>query len=93
MALTRLHALGCADRNVRVNAICPGVIDSGMNRRNLDLADDRGARCGARRMGVTSLGRMGTPEEITRTVLYLASGQSSFTTGIGLLVDGGRVAT
>ena len=91
MALTRLHALGCADRNVRVNAICPGVIDSGMNRRNLDLAGDpRAVR--ARRMGVTSLGRMGTPEEITRTVLYLASGQSSFTTGIGLLVDGGRVA-
>ena len=91
MSLTRVLALDLADRNVRVNAICLGVIDSGMNRRNLDLAGDpRAVR--ARRMGVTSLGRMGTPEEITRTVLYLASGQSSFTTGIGLLVDGGRVA-
>jgi NAD(P)-dependent dehydrogenase (short-subunit alcohol dehydrogenase family) len=36
---------------------------------------------------------MGTPEEVARTVLYLASDMSSFTTGIGLLIDGGRVAT
>ena len=49
-------------------------------------------RC-ARWMSVTPLGRMGTPEEIARTVLYLASDQSSFTTGIGLLIDGGCVAT
>ena len=92
MSLTRVLALEYADRNVRVNAICPGVIDTGMNRRNLELADDPDA-VRARWMGVTPLGRMGTPEEIARTVLYLASDQSSFTTGIGLLIDGGRVAT
>ena len=92
MSLTRVLALEYADRNVRVNAICPGVIDTGMNRRNLELADDPNA-VRARWMGVTPLGRMGTPEEIARTVLYLASDQSSFTTGIGLLIDGGRVAT
>lgn len=92
MSLTRVLALEYADRNVRVNAICPGVIDTGMNRRNLELADDPDA-VRARWMGVTPLGRMGTPEEIARTVLYLASEQSSFTTGIGLLIDGGRVAT
>ena len=92
MSLTRVLALEYADRNVRVNAICPGVIDTGMNRRNLELAGDPDA-VRARWMGVTPLGRMGTPEEIARTVLYLASDQSSFTTGIGLLIDGGRVAT
>lgn len=92
MSLTRVLALEYAARNVRVNAICPGVIDTGMNRRNLELADEPDA-VRARWMSVTPLGRMGTSEEIARTVLYLASDQSSFTTGIGLLIDGGRVAT
>ena len=92
MSLTRVLALEYADRDVRVNAICPGVIDTGMNRRNLELADDPDT-VRERWMSVTPLGRMGTPEEIARTVLYLASDQSSFTTGIGLLIDGGRVAT
>lgn len=91
MSLTRVLALEYADRNIRVNAICPGVVDTGMNRRNLERADDPD-EVRARWMSVTPLGRMGTPEEIARTVLYLASGQSSFTTGIGLLIDGGRVA-
>ncbi len=91
MSLTRVLALEYADRNIRVNAICPGVIDTGMNRRNLELADDPDA-VRARWMSVTPLGRMGTAEEIAGTVLYLASDQSSFTTGIGLLIDGGRVA-
>ena len=92
MSLTRVLALEYATRNIRVNAICPGVIDTAMNRRNLDLADDQDA-IRARWMAVTPLGRMGTPEEVAETVLYLASDQSSFTTGIGLLIDGGRVAT
>ena len=92
MSLTRVLALEYADRNIRVNAICPGVIDTGMNRRNLELAGDPDT-VRERWMSVTPLGRMGTPEEIAQTVLYLASGQSSFTTGIGLLIDGGRVAT
>jgi NAD(P)-dependent dehydrogenase (short-subunit alcohol dehydrogenase family) len=75
-----------------VDAICPGVIDTGMNRRNLELAADP-ARVEAGWRAATPLGRMGTPEEVAQTVLYLASGMSSFTTGIGLLIDGGRVAT
>lgn len=92
MSLTRVLALEYADRNIRVNAICPGVIDTGMNRRNLEHADDPDA-VRARWISVTPLGRMGTVEEIAGTVLYLASDQSSFTTGLGLLIDGGRVAT
>lgn len=92
MSLTRVLAIEYARRGVRVNAICPGVIDTDMNRRNLDLAaDPHGVEAGWR--AATPMGRMGTPDEVAWTVLYLASAQSSFTTGVGLLIDGGRVAT
>ncbi len=92
LSLTRVLAIEYAQQNIRVNAICPGVIDTGMNRRNLDLSPDAGA-LRAKWMSATPMGRMGTAEEIAQTVLYLASDQSAFTTGIGLLIDGGRVAT
>ena len=92
MSLTRVLAIEYAARGVRVNAICPGVIDTPMNRRNLERAADPAAVETAWR-AVTPLGRMGTPEEVAQTVLYLASDMSSFTTGVGLLIDGGRVAT
>jgi NAD(P)-dependent dehydrogenase (short-subunit alcohol dehydrogenase family) len=85
-------AVEYAQRNIRVNAINPGVIDTDMNRRNAARAPDSAAQ-EARWRAITPLGRMGTGEEIARTVLYLASDQSSFVTGIGLLIDGGRVAT
>jgi NAD(P)-dependent dehydrogenase (short-subunit alcohol dehydrogenase family) len=92
MSMTRILAIEYARENIRVNAICPGVIDTPMNQRNLEKSEDHDAVI-ERWMSVTPLGRMGTPEEIARTVLYLASDMSSFTTGIGLLIDGGRVAT
>lgn len=92
MSLTRVLAIEYADRGIRVNAINPGVIDTAMNARNLDLADDAAA-VRERWAAATPLGRMATPDEVAWTVLYLASPLSTFTTGIGLLVDGGRVAT
>ncbi len=92
MSLTRVLALEYAPENIRVNAVCPGVIDTGMNRRNLALADSP-EEVTNRWLHATPLGRMGTPGEVAQTVLYLASSQSSFTTGVGLLIDGGRVAT
>lgn len=92
MSLTRVLAVELAQNNIRVNAICPGVIDTAMNRRNLEKSVDKES-VQQRWKEVTPLGRMGTPEEVARTVLYLASEMSSFTTGIGLLIDGGRVAT
>lgn len=92
MSLTRVLAIEYAQRGVRVNAICPGVIDTDMNRRNLDLAADPEVTA-ARWRAATPMGRMGTPDEVAWTVLYLASAQSAFTTGVGLLIDGGRVAT
>ncbi len=92
MSMTRVLAIEYARRNIRVNAINPGVIDTDMNRRNAVLSADPAA-VEERWRAITPLGRMGTGEEIAQTVLYLASDQSSFTTGIGLLIDGGRVAT
>jgi NAD(P)-dependent dehydrogenase (short-subunit alcohol dehydrogenase family) len=92
MSMTRVLAIEYAGRGIRVNAICPGVIDTEMNLRNLHRAADQEAWL-ARSLAVTPLGRMGSGEEIAETVLYLASSQSSFVTGIGLLIDGGRVAT
>lgn len=92
MSLTRVLAVEYAACGIRVNAICPGVIDTGMNRRNLDLADTPDQLL-ERWMTATPMRRMGTAEEVAEAVLYLASEQSSFVTGIGLLVDGGRVAT
>lgn len=92
MSMTRVIAIEYASRNIRCNAINPGVIDTGMNRRNLDLADDPAA-LEQKWRAITPLGRMGTGDEIGEAVLFLASRQSSFVTGIGLVIDGGRIAT
>jgi NAD(P)-dependent dehydrogenase (short-subunit alcohol dehydrogenase family) len=92
MSLTRVLAIEYAGRNIRVNAINPGVIDTDMNLRNKARSADA-VGWTERSLAVTPMGRMGTGLEIAETVLYLASDQSSFVTGIGLLIDGGRVAT
>lgn len=92
MSMTRVLAIEFAARNVRVNAINPGVIDTAMNQRNKERAPDPAA-VEERWRAITPLGRMGTGEEIAQAVLYLASEQSGFVTGIGLVIDGGRIAT
>lgn len=92
MSMTRVVAIEYAARGIRCNAINPGVIDTDMNRRNKDRAADPGD-VEERWRAITPMGRMGTGDEIAETVLFLASAQSSFVTGVGLLVDGGRVAT
>jgi NAD(P)-dependent dehydrogenase (short-subunit alcohol dehydrogenase family) len=92
MSMTRVLAIEYATRGIRVNAVNPGVIDTGMNQRNLDLAADPAA-VEAKWRAITPLGRMGTVEEIAETVLFLCSPGAGFITGVGLLVDGGRVAT
>ncbi len=92
MSMTRVVAIEYARRNIRCNAINPGVIDTPMNQRNKAIAEDPEA-VEARWSEITPMGRMGTGDEIAEAVLFLASGASSFVTGVGLLVDGGRVAT
>lgn len=92
MSMTRVIAIEYATRNIRCNAINPGVIDTGMNQRNMALASDPTA-LEQKWRSITPLGRMGTGDEIGEAVLFLASKQSSFVTGIGLVIDGGRIAT
>lgn len=92
MSMTRVIAIEYAGRNIRCNAINPGVIDTDMNRRNKALSDDPAA-VEQKWRSITPLGRMGTGTEIGEAVLFLASQQSSFVTGIGLVIDGGRIAT
>jgi NAD(P)-dependent dehydrogenase (short-subunit alcohol dehydrogenase family) len=92
MAMTRVLAVEYADRNIPVNAINPGVIDTEMNRRNKARAADPEAM-EAGWGAITPLGRMGTVQEIAQTVLFLGSPDAGFITEVGLLVDGGRAAT
>lgn len=87
VGLTRHGALRWAKQGIRVNAVCPGVIETGMTaplaanpemRKVLD--------------GMTPMGRMGRPEEIASAVLWLCSDQASFVTGHALAIDGGATA-
>ena len=72
---------------VRVNAICPGLIETGMTKPMYDMARERGQ---ASRIGeLNPLRRGGEPEEIARAALFLASDESSYVNGAALVVDGG----
>jgi len=92
MSLTRVLAVEYAARRIRVNAIAPGPVDTGMNRRNQARAADPEAWIAAS-LAPIPLGRMASAEEIAQAVLYLASNESSFVTGTALVIDGGRMAT
>lgn len=72
---------------VRVNAICPGLIETGMTQPIYDLARQRGQ--GSRIGGLTPLQRGGEAEEIAQAALFLASDDSSYVNGAALVVDGG----
>ena len=72
---------------VRVNAICPGLIETGMTKPIYDLARAKGQE---QRIGeINPLGRGGEPEEIAQAALFLASDESSYVNGAALVVDGG----
>lgn len=87
-ALARLFAAELASQNIRVNVITPGPIATPIWGRAVGNANpDIEAQLIAR----IPLGRMGQPEEAARTVLFLASSASSFTTGAEIMVDGGMV--
>jgi NAD(P)-dependent dehydrogenase (short-subunit alcohol dehydrogenase family) len=90
--LTKAMALDHGPQGIRVNAVCPGDTETPMEHED------------ARRKGLTwdayvawasegrAIARLGRPEEVARAVLFLASDESSFVTGVALPVDGGGVA-
>lgn len=82
VGLTKSMAKELASRNIRVNAVAPGFIDTEMTG---ELTDDQKSEI----LKGIPLGRTGTPEEIASTVVYLASNSSSYVTGQILCVDGG----
>lgn len=89
LGLTRSAAMDYAARGIRINAICPGAIDTpmlrdAMERRGRDAADV------ARRL--SGLGRFGSVDEIANAALWLSSDESSFTVGHALAIDGGYLA-
>jgi 2-keto-3-deoxy-L-fuconate dehydrogenase len=88
IALTRALAIDHVRQGVRVNAVCPGTVDSPWVRR---LVDEVGESLDALRAR-QPMGRLGTPEEIAQAVLYLASDAAAFITGSGLVIDGGLTA-
>ena len=84
IGLTQTLAAEFGPQNVRVNAILPGAVDTDMYREMNDTADKQ-----AFITNLHALKRVGGPEEIARSVLYLASDDASFVTGTASLVDGG----
>ncbi|MEH6389079.1 MULTISPECIES: SDR family oxidoreductase [Pseudomonas] len=85
LGLTRSAAVEYAKRGVRINAVCPAVIDTEMFRRAAEI-EPRKAEIAA---AMHPIGRIGKAEEIAAAVLYLCSEGAGFTTGIALPVDGG----
>jgi NAD(P)-dependent dehydrogenase (short-subunit alcohol dehydrogenase family) len=86
VGLTRAAALDYAQENIRVNAVCPGIIDTAMMERFTgDTTEGR-----QRVIGQEPVGRMGTPEEIAAAVLWLCSDAAAFVVGHALVIDGGQ---
>lgn len=84
VGLTQVLASEFGAKNIRVNAILPGGTDTPMGRATANTPEAR-----AFIEGLHALKRLARPEEIARSVLHLASDESSFTTGTAVLVDGG----
>jgi NAD(P)-dependent dehydrogenase (short-subunit alcohol dehydrogenase family) len=86
VALTRALAVDHVKDGIRVNAVCPGTVDSPWVRRLVEEADESIDELRARQ----PLGRLGTPEEIADAIVYLA--EAEFATGTILVIDGGLTA-
>jgi NAD(P)-dependent dehydrogenase (short-subunit alcohol dehydrogenase family) len=89
-ALTRAMALDHAEENIRVNAVCPGSVDTPMLRWAADLFKGENTVEDWGRMH--PLGRVARPEEVAEVICFLAGPKASFVTGAEYMVDGGLLA-
>lgn len=91
IGLTRTAAKEAGHRGVRVNAICPGFIDTPMNHKSRDVAATRegGTEAREKKIGAVALGRGGQAGEVAELIGYLLGEGASFITGNAVSVDGG----
>ncbi|WP_166261751.1 SDR family NAD(P)-dependent oxidoreductase [Marinobacter salicampi] len=89
--LTQTAACDLGGDNVRVNAVCPGLVETGMTQAVFDYAraNEKAHKLGSR----CELRRYGAPDEIAAAILFLASDDASYITGQALPVDGGNTAS
>ena len=90
-AVARILAAELVGRNIRVNVVSPGPTETPIIRRNIGQVEGEEERLRAHMIAAVPMHRMGAPEEVARAVLFLASGEASFITGIDLFVDGGCI--
>jgi NAD(P)-dependent dehydrogenase (short-subunit alcohol dehydrogenase family) len=84
LGLTKTAAVEFAKSNVRVNAVCPGWIDTPMVRRAISMDPTL-----ERAINAAPVGRIGRPQEVAQVVVFLCSDRSSFINGEAIVVDGG----
>ena len=91
LAFTRALSVEWVSRGIRINAVCPGPIKTPMLQAEFDIAADPTAEETATIQSIPT-GRLGTPEDIARVALFLASDDAEFVHGTAIIADGGRTA-
>ena len=88
VGLTKRAALDYAREGIRVNAVCPGIIETPLSKSALDPLPERKSYL----LSIEPVGRFGRPQEVAAAVVWLCSDAASFVTGVAMPVDGGLTA-
>lgn len=89
IGLTKVASREYAKANIRINAVCPGPIETPMLARIIDVSQEIAPSSTA---GATPIGRSGQAEEVARVVVWLCTPAASYVTGVAMPVDGGYMA-